>query len=86
MRQRQVASGVVRAIVTAGLAWALWSEDPRRAASGIVLVLVADRWCDEQKSPVVLNAGAVAMSGGTVTVLGNAIGIQELSDGDGRER
>ena len=75
MRQRLVASGAVRAVVSVGLAWALWPRDPRRAVAGaILLLLTAERW--RKQSPVVINAGAVAMSGGTVTVGGNAIGIQ----------
>ncbi len=85
MRQRLVASGAVRVVVSAGLAWVLWPRDPRRAAAGAVfLVLIAERL--RKQSSVVINAGAVAMSGGTVTVGGNAIGNQGPNDGDRSER
>ncbi|HST64922.1 MAG TPA: hypothetical protein VLM05_07015 [Mycobacteriales bacterium] len=84
--QRLVAGGVVRAVVVVGVAWALLPRDPgRRAAVGaILLVLTAERW--RNRAPVVINAGVVAMSGGTVTVGGNAIGFQDPLDGDRSER
>jgi hypothetical protein len=90
--RRIVGDGAVRAVVTVGLVVALWSRDSRRAAAGVVAILLADRWrsrhsCDHRRqSLVVVNAGAVAMCGGTVTVLGNAIGVQDLNDGDGSGR
>lgn len=87
--QRLVASGVVRAVVTAGTAWALWSKDPARMVAGIAVILVADRWRSHHSvvgsgRSLVVNVGAVAMSGGSVTVLGNAGGIQHIRDGSGR--
>jgi hypothetical protein len=76
-------------VVMTGAAWALWSKDPARAVAGIAVVLVADRWRSHHSVSVagrslVVNVGAVAMSGGSVTVLGNAGGIQHIRDGSGR--
>jgi hypothetical protein len=87
--QRLVAGGMARAAVMAGAAWVLWSRDPARAVAGIAVVLIADRWRTHPVAVVagrslMVNAGAVAMSGGVVTVLGNAGGIQHVDDGSGR--
>jgi hypothetical protein len=87
--QRLVAGGVGRAVVMAGAAWALWARDPARAVAGIAVVLVADRWRSHHVAVVagrslVVNVGAVAVGGGSVTVLGNAGGIQHIRDGSGR--
>ncbi|HEY6749523.1 MAG TPA: hypothetical protein VI357_27870 [Mycobacteriales bacterium] len=75
--------------MTAGTAWALWSREPARVVAGIAVILVADRWRSHHSVVVsgpslVVNVGAVAMSGGSVTVLGNAGGIQHIQDGSGR--
>lgn len=87
---RLLASGVVRAGAVSGFSTAVGAGDGRWAAVGIVIVLVAgicDGWLSQRawdrrfvatecphRQLTIVNAGAVATNGATMTVIGPVIG------------